>query len=201
MYGHRPQYITNTDKAAIVMCAQNCQASTGSCFLNDTGNKIFFKINPLGRSPLVWGPVTWEGKSQAHPIQSSNHFKWQWDISGPDMLNEPQPHHAGTTCISWMSKGFHPAILVAFPSETPSALSYRAKHDSGCCWKFSHERCMKTWIHSVLVDSEESLIARIVEAAAISGQKPDTFEPTWQSQLHHCQLGIEMGGCMWEHLL
>ena len=81
------------------------------------------KSTPIGGSPLVWGPVTWEGKSQAHPIQSSNYFKWQWDVSRPDMLNEPQPHHAGTTRISWMSKGFHPAILVAFPPETPSALS------------------------------------------------------------------------------
>jgi len=29
----------------------------------------------------------------------------------------------------------------------------------------------------MLVDSEENLIARIIEAAAISGLKPDTFEP------------------------
>jgi hypothetical protein len=45
MYGHRPQYKASYDKAEIVMHAQNCQASTGSCFLNDTGSKIFFKIN------------------------------------------------------------------------------------------------------------------------------------------------------------
>jgi hypothetical protein len=37
---------------------------------------------------------------------------------------------------------------------------------------------MKTLIHSVLVDSEESLIACIVEAATFMGQKPDTFDPT-----------------------
>ena len=37
---------------------------------------------------------------------------------------------------------------------------------------------MKTLIHSLLADSEESLIARIVEATAITGQKSDTFEPT-----------------------
>jgi hypothetical protein len=30
----------------------------------------------------------------------------------------------------------------------------------------------------MLVNSEENLIACIVEAAAITGQKPDTFEPT-----------------------
>jgi hypothetical protein len=39
MYDHRPQYIANIDEAEIVVCAQHCQASTGSCFLNDTGIK------------------------------------------------------------------------------------------------------------------------------------------------------------------
>jgi len=52
MHGHQPQHITNIDEAEIVMCAQNCQASTGSYFLNDRGNNIFFKINPHRRKSI-----------------------------------------------------------------------------------------------------------------------------------------------------
>jgi hypothetical protein len=52
-----------------------------------------------------------------------------------------------------------------------------------------------------LQDSEEDLIARIVEAAANIRQKPGIFEHTRQSLLHRCQLCIEVGGRTFEHLL
>jgi hypothetical protein len=65
------------------------QPKMPGCFsLNDTGNKILFKINrrrvnkgfnvaPEELSPLVRDPVTWEVKTLAHPIQSRDYSKWR----------------------------------------------------------------------------------------------------------------------------
>jgi hypothetical protein len=38
-------------------------------------------------SPLVWGPVIWEAKTLAHPVQSSDHYKWRWDVDSEEDLN------------------------------------------------------------------------------------------------------------------
>jgi hypothetical protein len=51
------------------------------------------------------------------------------------------------------------------------------------------------------VDSEEDLIARIVETAATIRQQPDIFERTRQSVLRRCWLFIEVGGRRFDHLL
>jgi len=60
--------------------------------------KSMLPCSLIGRRPLVWGPVTWEAKPRACPIQSS-------DINGRDMLiqkrfllpislRQQQPHQA-----------------------------------------------------------------------------------------------------------
>lgn len=60
----------------------------------------------------------------------------------------------------------------------------------------SRHRCK--WLCDV--DSEEDLIARIVEAATIR-QQPGIFESSRQSLLLRCRLFIEVGGCTFEHML
>jgi len=60
---------------------------------------------------------------------------------------------------------------------------------------------IKTLIYTSPVDSEEDLIARIVEAATTIRQHPGIFEGTRQILLPHCQLCIEVGGHKFEHLL
>jgi hypothetical protein len=58
-----------------------------------------------------------------------------------------------------------------------------------------------TLIYMLPIDSEEDLIARVVEAAATMGQQPGIFEHTRQSQLHRCWVSVEVSGCTFERLL
>jgi len=52
------------------------------------------------------------------------------------------------------------------------------------------------WGHIYIstVDSEEDLIARIIEAAVTIRPQPYNFEHTRQSLLRHCWLCIKVGG-------
>jgi hypothetical protein len=59
---------------------------------------------------------------------------------------------------------------------------------------------IKALIYTSPFDSEEDLIAHIVEAAATIRQQSGNFECTRQFLLR-CQLHIEVGGCMFGHLL
>jgi hypothetical protein len=68
----------------------------GCCCLNNTRNKIYFRIKwrrasqgfigPIRRSPLVWGPVTREAKPLARPVQSSDPCKWRWEVDSEEDL-------------------------------------------------------------------------------------------------------------------
>ena len=63
---------------------------------------------------------------------------------------------------------------------------------------------IKAMIYTLPLDSEEALIARIVEAAATIRQQPGIFECSYQSHqslLHRHQLCIKVGGCTLEQLL
>ena len=60
---------------------------------------------------------------------------------------------------------------------------------------------IKALIYTLHVDSEEDLIARIVEAAATIRQHPDIFEHSCRSLLCSCQLCTEVSGHLFEHLL
>jgi hypothetical protein len=59
----------------------------------------------------------------------------------------------------------------------------------------------KALIYTSPFDSEEDLIARIVEAAATIRQQPGIFECTSQTLLLRCRLRIEVGGRTCEYLL
>lgn len=50
------------------------------------------------------------------PIQGS--LKASVRHSRPWVRNEPQPHLAGSTCFSWVTRGFPPASVIALPPET-----------------------------------------------------------------------------------
>ena len=75
----------------------------GYCCLNNTGNKLLFRINwwcvnqcvnVVPREAVHWCEVCWqsvEAKSLAHPVQSKDRCKWRWDVFGPDMQSEPRP--------------------------------------------------------------------------------------------------------------
>jgi len=60
---------------------------------------------------------------------------------------------------------------------------------------------IKTLIYTSPVDSEEDLIARIVELAATIRQHPGIFEDIRQILLRRCRLCIEIGGRKFERLL
>jgi hypothetical protein len=60
---------------------------------------------------------------------------------------------------------------------------------------------MKALIYMSPVDSEEVLIARIVEAEATIRQKPGIFESTCQFLLYRCRPFIEVGGRTFERLM
>ena len=78
-YGHRPPDTTDDEAAETDMYAQKCQVATASTIWE---KNILFRNNwrrvnqglnvgPIGRSPLVWGPVTWKVKPLSRSIQSS----------------------------------------------------------------------------------------------------------------------------------
>jgi hypothetical protein len=60
---------------------------------------------------------------------------------------------------------------------------------------------IKALIYTSPVDSEEDLIARIVEAAATIRQQPGTFAHIELSVLCRCRLSIEVVGHTFEYLL
>ena len=60
---------------------------------------------------------------------------------------------------------------------------------------------IKALIYTSPVDSEEDLIARVVETAVTIRQRPGIFERTRQILLRRCVLCIEVGGRKFEHLL
>ena len=60
---------------------------------------------------------------------------------------------------------------------------------------------IKALIYMSPIDSEEDLIAFIVEAAATTSQQPGVIHPTRQSLLRRHQLCIEVSGHTFEHLL
>ena len=93
-YDHRLRCTAGNNAAETDVSAQKMP---GCCSLNDTGNKILFKIKwrrvnqglnvgPIGRSPLVWGPVTWKAKPLSRTVQSSDCCKWQWDVHSEEDL-------------------------------------------------------------------------------------------------------------------
>jgi hypothetical protein len=60
---------------------------------------------------------------------------------------------------------------------------------------------IKALIYTSRVESEEDLIACIVEAEATIRQQPAIIQHTHQSLLRHHRLYMEFGGCTFEHLL
>ena len=116
--------------------------------LEQTGNmKTKDLCGPIWRIPLVWGLVTWEDKPQARTVQSSDHCKWWWGVLRPEVLNMPQPSHAGTTCFSWGPTGF--------PSETPGKSVHQAVRVTSKAQSKNHAQCpSKRWPQSVVGVSE-----------------------------------------------
>jgi len=60
---------------------------------------------------------------------------------------------------------------------------------------------MKDLIYATPVESEEDLIAGIVDVAHRVRETPEVFERERQSMLRRCQLCLDVGGRNFEHLL
>jgi len=123
----------------------------GCCCLNETGNKILFRINwqreNQGFNVALYeesigvrsSDLECQAKGPAYPFQQLLEVEmrcyWTWCAS------EPQPHCAETTCFSWVPTGFPPAFLVAFPPETHSKTVHWAIRVTSKAQLRSHAQC------------------------------------------------------------
>ena len=91
-HGYRPRYTADNDPAETDMCAQQCWLlPDGCCCLNNTGNKILFRINwprvnqGLNVAPceeVHWCDVRWPGRQGHWPAS----FNPAIVVSGGEML-------------------------------------------------------------------------------------------------------------------
>jgi hypothetical protein len=97
-YGDQPWYRADNNAADVACALKNARLlSDGCCFLNNTGNKILFRINwqrvnqsfnVVPQEEVHWCEVWWPGRLShwPAPIQSSNCCMWQWDVDSEEDL-------------------------------------------------------------------------------------------------------------------
>jgi len=145
-------------------CAlQNARFLLDDCpCLKGMENKILFRINwrwihqGFGKtSNGVWsGDMGGQATGPPCPIQGS--LLTAVRSSRPWVRNEPQSGLAGSTCFSWVTRGFPPANLAALPPGTPSKFMQWAAEITVKAQSKSHAQCPpKRWPKSCVLDSEE----------------------------------------------
>ena len=149
-----------------------------------------FSCNLMGRRSVACGPVTWEAKPPACPVQSRDRCKRRWDVLAPDVRNEPHTRLRGNICFSWVTRGFPPEILVAFPLKIPGKFVHWAVGVTSETQSKCHAQCLpKRWPKNFVRGSEEQQQeGLLLPRHGCGGRK----HATWQTWFAHRQLILKI---------